>query len=169
MMKRQPTHRRRRRFSTETETENRRTVWITLMDELKSWSVPFWMRNLQLLGLDVRRDVYSDYPEEDEKMSLSKCPFELGTLLKVCPRKPFRGSIDVELWDRVYNSVSHRRAADAQPRRVPGRGYWTVVERHSIRGVGWWHKIVRGDGEMGWVEDVQKDFIVCKDDEPEVK
>ena len=139
-----------------------------LWDELRSHHPPLWIREMLALGL--RRDTYGDYPAEEERqVSLSKYPFEPGTLVKVRPRKPYKGTVDVELYEQVYDSRSHRRNAYADPRRVPGWGFWTVIDRHNVRGVGFWHKIVRGDGEMGWVEDLQKDFVVCKEEAPDVK
>ena len=71
-------------------------------------------------------------------------------------------------YDRVRCPVSHRKDAYAGRRNVLGHGYWTVLGSYRVRGVGWsswWHEIVRGDGEQGWVDNLQNDFVVCKDDE----
>lgn len=143
-------------------TAAQQAVWEAILDDIKRWTIPSWIYEMQRLGLDVRREMYGDYDEEHRVVSLSKYPFEPGTLMKVRPRKPFKGSVDVELYEQVYDRVSKRRNVYDNPRRVPGAGYWTVVDRHNVRGVGFWHKIVRGDGEMGWVEDLQKDFVVVK-------
>lgn len=121
---------------------------------------------VEAAGLAVRGDAYGDYPVEEKKqMSLSKYPFEPGTLVKVRARKPFKGSEVIVLHTKMRWPPKSRSHAYGEERRVPGWGYWTVVERDKVSGVGWWHKVVRGDGEMGWVEDIQKDFVVVKPEE----
>lgn len=146
-----------------------------LWDELRSHHPPLWIREMLALGSGARRDTYGDYPAEEERqVSLSKYPFEPGTLVKVRPRKPYKGTVDVELHDKQRWPPRNRRKgpsayAYGDARRVPGWGFWTVVERDHVPGVGFWHKLVRGDGEMGWVEDLQKDFVVCKEETPDIR
>ncbi len=104
---------------------------------------------------------------EREPVSLSKYPFELGTLMQVRPRKPYKGSVDVELNEKMRWPPRARKSyAYGEPKRVPGWGVWIVVDRDQVRGVGWWHKVARGDGATGWVADLQKDFVVVIEREP---
>jgi len=149
-------------------TAAQQAVWKAILDDIKRWTIPNWIYEMQSLGLSVRREMYGDYDEEHRVVSLSKYPFALGTLVKVRPRKPFKGSIDVVLSDRMRwppKARGKNAYAFGDNRRVPGWGYWTVVAVDPVPGVGFWHKIVRGDGEMGWVEDLQKDFVVVKPEE----
>lgn len=151
-------------------TEQQQAVWENLLDEIKRWSIPSWVYEMRRLGLEVRKEAYGDYPEEYTPMSLSKYSFQPGTLVKVRPRKPYKGSEDVCLHDKMrWPPRNRKKGPDAyaygESRRVPGWGFWTVVEADHVPGVGWWHKIVRGDGEMGWVEDLQKEFVVVQSEQ----
>jgi hypothetical protein len=68
-------------------------------------------------------------------------------------------------YDRVYCYRSHRRDSFDNARYESAAGFWTVLDHQRIRGMGWWHEIVRVTAqgtpdEQGWVEDIERDFIV---------
>lgn len=113
------------------------------------------VEKLKVLNAEFRQAFGQDMPSP---LNLSKYEFPAGTLVQVRMRR------DIDMYDRVYNVHSYRRDAFPHRYRVPGAGFWTVIGSHRIEFAGWWHEIVRGDGVKGWVDDLQRDFVVCKEE-----